>query len=63
MTLISLTEYAERHGKDESTLRKAARDGKFATATKIAGHWLIDSDEPLVDRRTREHRSDLYPNG
>lgn len=61
MTLISLTEYARMHDKEETTLRKAARDGKFETAVKIAGRWLIDSEEPWVDLRTRAHRSEHYP--
>lgn len=56
MAIISLTEYAKMHGKDESTLRAAARKGKFKSAVKIGGNWAIDSDEPLVDLRTREYR-------
>lgn len=60
MALISLTEYGRLHDKEETTLRKAARDGKFDTAVKIAGRWLIDSEEPWVDLRTREHRSVRY---
>lgn len=62
MALVSIGEYADMHGKDHVTLRQAAASGKFKTAVKIAGRWLIDSDEPLVDRRTREHRSSKYPN-
>lgn len=56
MALISLTEYANIHGKDESTLRAAARRGKFKTAVKIGNTWAIDSDEELIDLRTREYR-------
>ena len=51
--LISLAEYAEKHGKDPSSVRRMAlRDG-FKTARKIGRNWVIDANEPYPDRRIR----------
>lgn len=44
--LISLAEYAERHGKCQESARKMAQRGGFETAQKIGRNWVIDSEEP-----------------
>ena len=49
--LISLVEYAQKHGKEVSGLRRKCIEGKFKTAQKIGRNWVIDSEEPLVDYR------------
>lgn len=51
--LISLTEYAARHGKDPSSARRMALRGGFQTAQKIGRNWVIDDAEPWPDRRIR----------
>ena len=51
MALISLAEYAERHGRHPDTLRQLALRGKFKTAYKIGRNWVIDEDEPYTDNR------------
>lgn len=49
--MISLSEYAKRHKKDESVLRRKAQNGGFKTAQKIGRNWVIDENEPYEDRR------------
>ena len=51
--LIPLTQYAEEHGIAPVTARQRAQRGAFESAIKIGRDWLIDSDEPLVDRRIK----------
>jgi len=53
MALISLIEYAERHGRDHSTVRRKALAGNFQTAQKIGRNWVIDEDEPYIDKRIK----------
>lgn len=54
--LISLVEYAERAGRDVSAMRRRAERGDFETAQKIGRNWIIDSDEPLTDKRIKSGR-------
>ena len=49
--LISLMEYAAKHGKDPDNVRKMAAAGRFETARKIGRNWVIDSEEPWQDKR------------
>ena len=51
--LISLVEYAERHGKCQESARKMAQRGGFQTAQKIGRNWVIDSEEPWRDKRVK----------
>lgn len=51
MGLISLNEYAEKHGKAPVSVRQKAQRGGFKTAQKIARNWVIDEDEPYEDSR------------
>lgn len=51
--LISLTEYAARHGKDPSSARRMALRGSFETAHKIGRNWAIDAAEPWPDHRIK----------
>lgn len=51
--LISLVEYAEKHGKRQESARKTAQRGGFKTARKIGRNWVIDSEEPWPDRRVK----------
>ena len=51
--LISLVEYAEKHGKCQEAARKMAQRGGFQTAQKIGRNWVIDSEEPWPDRRVK----------
>lgn len=51
--LISLAEYAEKHGKRQESARKMAQRGGFQTAQKIGRNWVIDSEEPWPDRRVK----------
>jgi hypothetical protein len=53
MALISLVEYAAKHGKDPATVRQKALRGGFQTARKIGRDWVIEEDEPYVDLRER----------
>lgn len=51
--MIPLIEYARKHGLDPSNTRKKAARGDFLTAEKMSGSWVIDSDEPYIDRRIK----------
>ena len=51
--LISLIEYAEKHGKDPDNVRKKATAGRFKTARKIGRNWVVDSEEPWQDKRVK----------
>ena len=51
MALITLKEYAERHGRNPATARQKANRGGFLTAQKIGRDWFIDEDEPYADNR------------
>ena len=51
--LISLAQYAEKHGKDPDNIRKKAAAGQFKTARKIGRNWVIDSEEPWQDKRVK----------
>lgn len=49
--LISLAEYAKKHGRDPATIRQRCLRGCFETARKIGRNWVIDDAEPLIDNR------------
>ena len=51
--LISLVEYAERHGKNPANARQMAARGSFQTARKIGRNWVIEDAEPWPDRRVK----------
>lgn len=52
--LISITEYAKMHGKDDSYVRKLCLKGTFKTARKLGRIWVIEADEPYpVDKRLK----------
>lgn len=53
MAVITLAEYARRHGKHRVTAWERAERGCFQTAHKVGGTWLIDEDEPWIDGRIR----------
>jgi hypothetical protein len=53
MSLISLSEYANIHGKDPATVRQKVLRGGFQTARKIGRNWVIDSKEPYNDNRQK----------
>ena len=44
--LISLAQYAKKHGKSQVTARQTAQREGFQTARKIGRNWVIDSEEP-----------------
>lgn len=54
--LISLVEYARRHGKDPATARQMALRSGFETARKIGRNWVIEDTEPWPDRRVKTGR-------
>lgn len=51
--LISLAEYAAKHGKSAVAARKMAQRGGFATARKIGSNWVIDDADPWPDHRIK----------
>lgn len=53
MAMITLKEYAIRHGKNPNVVGNKARYGTFKTAKKIGRDWFIDEDEPYEDQRIK----------
>ena len=53
MGLISLAEYAKRHGKNPAVVRQKAARGGFSTARKIGRDWIIEENEPYIDHRIK----------
>ena len=58
--LISLVEYAEKHGKRQESARKMAQRGGFETARKIGRNWVIEDDEPWPDRRLKSGKYTVW---
>lgn len=56
--MITVVEYARRHGKNPNYIRNRCVAGKFASATRIDGTWMIDESEPFppIDNRLRSGR-------
>ena len=52
--LIPIGEYARLIGRDPANMRRRASNGGFRTARKIGHVWMIDRNEPLIDRRVRD---------
>lgn len=48
---IQLKDYAARHDRDVTWLRRMAAAGRFQTTEKIGRDWWIDSEEPLPERQ------------
>ena len=51
MAMITLKEYAEKHGKNPVIVRQKAIRGGFQTARKFGRDWIIGEDEPYSDNR------------
>ncbi len=50
---LSVTQFAEKFGKDVGNVRKLIKDGRIP-ATKIGNQWIIPADaEPPADRRVK----------
>lgn len=58
MALISISEYAEKHGVNRNTVQQKILRGGFDTARKIGRNWVIDSDEVYSDLRQTASSSD-----
>ena len=58
--LIALKDYAVMHGRAHNSARRMAERGSFDTAVKIAGVWLIDSEEPYPDPRRGATRRGIF---
>ena len=52
MADITLKDYALRLGKNPVVVRQKAIRGGFKTAHKFGCQWVIDENEPYVDKRT-----------
>ena len=52
MSLVTIKEYAEMHGKSVQTVRHHCMNGHFITAEKKGKTWLIDSEEPYPKTKT-----------
>ena len=51
--LISIAEYAKRHGKSPTTIRRYPE--RFQTIQKVGRNWIIDEDEPYPDNNAIKH--------
>lgn len=53
--LVSLAEYAAKHGKSGDTIRRYAENGHIHSARKIGRNWVVEIDEPYpVTKRQTE---------
>ncbi|MCL2277190.1 MAG: DNA cytosine methyltransferase [Treponema sp.] len=59
--LVSLSEYAEIHGRSSDTLRRLAENGNLKTARKIGRNWVVNNKEvyPVKKRKSKETLSVL----
>ena len=53
MAMLTIIEYAEHIGRSPYTVRNDVFAGKYKTAIKVNGKWLIDESERLTDRRVK----------
>lgn len=53
--IISLREFAKNNNRDNSYLRRLARNGKIP-AYKIGKMWVIDENAVVKDRRFKENK-------
>ena len=51
MAMITLKDYAAKHGRALITVRQKVYRGGFKTARKIGRQFFIDENEPYVDER------------
>ena len=51
--LITAKEYAARNGLRHDNVRHKCQRGSYKTAQKIGRDWLIDDQEPDIDRRVK----------
>ena len=61
--MITLKEYAEKHGKNRLTVNQKAQRGGFKTAQKIGYQWFIDEDEPYIDGRIKSGKFNNFREG
>ena len=47
--LISIIDYAKKHGKDVSTIRRLCLNGKLPTAKKLSRICVIEENTPYPD--------------
>lgn len=50
--LIPLTEYADLHGVDQSSVRRKILRGNLP-AKKMGRNWFIDKNQPYTDHRKK----------
>ncbi len=55
MALVTLSEYAAAHGLRINNVRTARNRGKFTTAVKQHGVWLVDENEPFYSNTGGGH--------
>lgn len=54
MALVTLAEYAQLHNLRINNVRTARTRGRFATAVKQHGVWMVDDAEPWYMDRERD---------
>ena len=54
--LITVKEYAARHGVSPAAVRQKCERGGYKTAQKPGRDWLIDEDEEYTDLRMKSGR-------
>ena len=53
MAMLTIIEYAERIGRSPYTVRNDVQKGKYTTAIKKDGKWLIDENDRIRDHRVK----------
>lgn len=52
--MMSIAEYAKKHGVASSTVRQKCLRGYVPEAVKIGSYWVIPEDAPYIDHRIKE---------
>jgi len=52
--LISLKEFADKHGITLDTARQGVLRSRYKTARKIGRNWVIEDSEPHIDNRFKK---------
>ena len=58
--LISLKDYALKHGRSSDTVRRLAEQGKLLTAKKIGRNWAVEDSEPYPSSQAKWTVASLF---
>jgi len=51
--LVKISTYAKIYNVNENSVRRKILHGDFESAQKIGRDWVLDKDEPFIDKRKK----------